>query len=91
MGEREKGNYARGNFGEVMDEVHAGLETEVQAVLDIASNIFHQTKEACLESEEEIENLVMENYERRRNLREELEKSAREAQERFARLLSRLG
>eukprot|EP00536_Pseudo-nitzschia_multiseries_P012320 jgi/Psemu1/208335/e_gw1.466.51.1 len=88
---REKRNDARGNFGEAMDVVHAGLENEVQAILDMASNVFRQNTEACLVSEEEIEILVMENYVRRRNLREELENSARQAQERFASLLSRLG
>ena len=77
-------------FAESMDDVHAGLESEVAAILQIASNLYEQHETVCLESEDEIEYFVMENYERRSDLQKELEKSAHAAQGLFANLLSRL-
>ena len=91
LDQREQVNCTRDNFGEIMDEVHVVIEAEVRSILDTVGNLFHQSMEACRESEGEIENLIMENYGRQRNLREELEKNEREAKERFAALRSRLG
>ena len=91
LDERVKRNHTMRNFAESMDDVHAGLESEVAAILQIASNLYEQHETVCLESEDEIEYFVMENYERRSDLQKELEKSAQQAQGLFANLLSRLG
>lgn len=73
-----------------MDEIHSGLESQVEVILHIASDLYEQHETVCLESEDEIEYFVMENHERRSTLQKELEKSAQQAQGLFANLLSRL-
>ena len=73
-----------------MDDIQSGLESEIEGILQIARDLFNQHEPVCLQSEDEIEYFVMENYERKSNLQKELEKSAQHAQGLFADLLSRL-
>jgi hypothetical protein len=87
---RGKRNHTMTTFGDTLSDVHSGLENEVGGILRIASRLYNEHETLCLESEEEIEYFVMENYKRRGNLEKELEKSAQHAQGIFANLLSRL-
>ena len=73
-----------------MDDVHAGLESEIATILEIASNLYNQHETVCHQLEDEIEYFIIGNYERRSHLQKELEKSAQQAQGLFANLLSRL-
>lgn len=90
LDEREKRNHTMKTFGQSLDDIHSGLESEIEAILQISSNLFNQHEKLYLHSENEIEFFVMENYERRGNLQKELEKSAKHAQGLFANLLSRI-
>jgi hypothetical protein len=91
MNERVKRNETMRNFGTVIDDVHTGLESEVESILQIASNLYVQHKEMCEDMEYDIESYMMENYGRRSDLQRELENSAQKAQKLFGSLLSRLG
>ena len=90
LDERVKRNHTMRIFGESLDDVHSGLESEVEAILHLASDLYNQHETGCIDSEDEIEYFVMENYQRRGNLQKELEKSAQHAQGLFANLLNRL-
>ena len=90
LDERVKRNHTMRVFGESLDDVHSGLESEVEAILHLASDLYNQHETGCIDSEDEIEYFVMENYQRRGNLQKELEKSAQHAQGLFANLLNRL-
>jgi hypothetical protein len=91
MNERVKRNETMRSFGTVIDDVHTGLESEVESILQIASNLYVQHKEMCEDMEYDIESYMMENYGRRSDLQRELENSAQKAQKLFGSLLSRLG
>ena len=91
MNGRVKRNETMRSFGTVIDDVHTGLESEVESILQIASNLYVQHKEMCEELEYDIESYMMENYGRRSDLQRELENSAQRAQKLFGSLLSRLG
>lgn len=90
LDEREKRNHIMRAFEESLGDIHSSLENEVAAILQIASNLFNEHEAVHIESENEIEYYVIENYERRVNLKKELEQSALHAQGLFANLLSRL-
>jgi hypothetical protein len=91
MNGRVKRNETMRSFGTVIDDVHTGLESEVESILQIASNLYVQHKEMCEDMEYDIESYMMENYGRRSDLQRELENSAQKAQKLFGSLLSRLG
>mmetsp|Transcript_50732 Transcript_50732/g.56674 ORF Transcript_50732/g.56674 Transcript_50732/m.56674 type:complete len:513 (+) Transcript_50732:28-1566(+) len=91
MNERVKRNETMRNFGTVIDDVHADLESEVESILQIASNLYVQHKDMCEDMEYDIESYMMENNGRRSDLQRELENSAQKAQRLFGSLLSRLG
>ena len=90
LDERVKRNHIMSAFEESLDDIHSSLQNEVVAILQIASDLFNQHEAVHLESENEIEYYVIENHERRVNLKKELEQSALHAQGLFANLLSRL-
>ena len=91
MNGRVKRNETMRSFGTVIDDVHTGLESEVESILQIASNLYVQHREMCENLEYDIESYMMENYGRRSDLQRELENSAQRAQKLFGSLLSRLG
>ncbi len=90
LDERVKRNEVMRAFEDSLNDIHSGLQSEVEGILQIATDIFHQHEAVSLESENEIEDYVMENYDRRSNLQEELEQSALHARDLFENLLNRL-
>jgi hypothetical protein len=73
-----------------LDEIHAGLQAEVDTIINVAVEIHDEHESSCIEVEQDIEYNLMENNRRRVALHQRLEDSAKQAQGVFASLLSRL-
>lgn len=87
---RKKFQNAREVLSNDLDDIHAGLQAQVGAIIQVAVDIHDQDEKSSLAFEEEIQYLLMENEKRRANLQKNLEDSAMQAQGLFANLLSRL-
>jgi len=91
LDERDMRSISIQNIQESLNHIQAELESEVDAIALVASDLYNEQETFYREFEEEIECYAMENHERRCNLQKQLENSAQQAQGMFANLLSRLG
>ena len=73
-----------------LDDIHAGLRAQVEAIIQVAVDIHDHDEKSFLALEDDIQYHLMENEKRRASLQEKLEQSAMHAQGLFANLLSRL-
>ena len=89
---------ARSNFQQAnmslehfMDEVYAGLELEVQNIIDKVGEVYRDQEEVCTEMERNIEHYIMNNHRRREDCQKQIEESEKKMSGLYASLLSRLG
>ena len=87
---RECFQSAEESLSQSLDDIHEGFKTEVEAIIQVAVEIFNEQDSTCLAQEDDIQYYLMQNYKRREALQESLEESAKQAQGLFANLLSRL-
>lgn len=87
---REHFQHAAEVLSQDLDEIHAGLRAQVEAIVQVAVDIHDHDEKAYNSLEDDIQFHLMENEKRRANLQEKLEQSAMQAQGLFANLLSRL-
>ena len=73
-----------------LDDIHAGLRAQVEAIIQVAVDIHDRDEKSFLALEDDIQFHLGENQERRANRQEKREQSAMQAQGLFANLLSRL-
>lgn len=88
--EREKRDHINRAFKESFNDIESGLFSEIEASFEMINDIYDHTYMHCLKSEEEIETVIMNNYDRKVDLQREIERSAQQAQDLFATLFSRL-
>ena len=88
---RDNAQTADAKLQAALDEMYAGLEGEVKAIMSIAFKIRDEEEHKCTALERDIEDTIMQNQKRREILQESLEESAKQAAGVFATLLSRLG
>lgn len=88
--EREKRDHINRAFKESFNDIESGLSSEIEASFEMINDIYDHTDMHCLKSEEEIEAVIMNNYDRKVDLQREIERSAQQAQDLFAALFSRL-
>ncbi|CAJ1961951.1 unnamed protein product [Cylindrotheca closterium] len=87
---REQFQHAAEALSQDLDDIHAGLRAQVEAIIQVAVDVHDQDEKTCFTLEDDIQFHLMENEKRRANLQEKLEQSAMQAQGLFADLLSRL-
>lgn len=73
-----------------LDEIHAGLKADAEAIAQVAIDFFNQLESDSLTFENDIQYHLMLNSQRRQEFEQRLQESARQTQGIIARLLSRL-
>jgi hypothetical protein len=87
---REQFQHAAEALSQDLDDIHAGLRAQVEAIIQVAVDIHDHDEKSFFALDDDIQFHLMENEKRRANLQEKLEQSAMQAQGLFADLLSRL-
>lgn len=87
---REQFQHAAEVLSHDLDDIHAGLRSQVEAIIQVAIDIHDHDEKSFLALEDDIQFHLVQNEKRRASLQEKLEQSAIQAQGLFANLLSRL-
>ena len=87
---RDKHQAAEERLSGVLDEIHAGLKEDAEAMVQIGADFHSQHDTTRLAIEEDIQYHIMNNHKRRGELEKRLEESAKHAQGLFANLLARV-
>ena len=87
---RERFQNAEEALRQTLDEVHEGLKAEAEAIVQVIVDFHDEHESSCLALEDDIQHYMVQNSKRRASLQTMLEESAKQAQGRFANLLSRL-
>jgi hypothetical protein len=78
------------HLSSALDDIHVALKAEVQAILQVAADLYDHHESICMDMEEDIQSNLMNNHKRRGELQKSLEDSAKQAQGLFAQLLARV-
>jgi hypothetical protein len=87
---RDKLQASEDHLSSVLDEIHVALKAEVQAILQVAADLYDHHESICIDMEEDIQSNLMNNHKRRNELQKSLQDSAMQAQGLFAQLLARV-
>lgn len=87
---RERFQHAEERLSQALDDIHAGLKAEADAIVQILLDLHNRHESNCLSFEHDIQYHLIQNGKRKAALQKSLEESAKQAQGLFANLLSRL-
>ena len=87
---REHLQAAAEHLSQSLDDIHAGLKTEVEGIIKIAADLHNQHEADCVPIEDDIQFHLVNNHRRRIDLADRLEESAKQSQGLISRLLAQL-